>query len=906
MDKAEKTAEMINNLPGMITRGLNDPPNFTLTFASEGCKALTGYTPEELTGTDGLKFLDIVHPEDAQALEKLHGVTLSVGMPLETTVRIITKDGEEKWTWLRSRIVDTDSKGMPYIIEGFYTDITNLMNTETTKLVNHAKSHFFEMMGNEIRTAANAVLGMAELGLREDMPVKVREYTHIIKEAGEKLVAVLNSILDYAKIESNEIKIHTEKYALNYFVNDMIDTVSAQISGKNLKFKVHVDSKIPNVLVGDAVRLRQVLLNILSNAVKFTDKGYVSLSIDGEELDGTANLTITISDTGRGIKEENLKNVFKEFTQFDIKTIEGLGLGLVIADNLVKLMGGEIHVSSVYGVGSIFVITLPQIIHSSERICAVTNPDDKHVLIFETRESCKDSITQTLDNLGVDFEVVSTTSEFYSALISGRYPFAFAANKLYGEFKKEYPDFKSDAKIVLITEFGEAAEENDYAGILTMPIFCLPVADILNDVDRSRQGSNKINFTAPDARVLIVDDISANLAVAEGLLQPYKMHLDTCIGGAEAIEAVKSNNYDLILMDHMMPVMNGVEAALCIRGLDDNCRTDCKNVPIVVLTANAMYASREAIRQNGFDDYLPKPIEMVKLHDIIEKWIPRAKQRKLSEPIASEAAAAPEPNFEIAGIDVKKGIAMTGGSLDTYLQVIKTYYENSRSLLRELRDRTEQGTTELYGIHVHALKSASGSIGAANVSKAAGELEFAADQGDMAFIQDNNPKFLEELERLLDNIYLVLFKDTDNQDVNTDMLKSEIPSAERRKILLIDDSDSFILILNNILKDDYETLISLDGEDGLETARLTMPDLILLDIVMPGLSGYDVLKALKADKALKSIPVILISGKDSDTSKAKGYTLGAADYIKKPFETDIVKDKVDSIMRSVSMKDKLI
>jgi len=900
------TDEIVDNLPGMVARVINDPPSYTFTLASQGCKALTGYTPEELTKPGGVTLIDMVHPNDVQALTELCDVTLSKGIPLDTALRLVTKTGAVKTVWMRCRVIDTDSVGMPYLIEGFYTDITELMSNETTKFINNAKSDFFNKMGNEVRTSANAILGMTELGLREDMPVKMREYTHIIREAGEKMVSALDNLVDYSKIENNSLTIYEEEYVLPSLVNDIVNTIKARVAGANLKFTVHVDSRMPNMLVGDVVRLRQAILCIMSNAVKFTDEGVVSLSIDGEASGDTINLIITVEDTGRGIKEENIDNILKAYVQFDKKTIEGLGLGLAIADGLVRLMGGVIHVSSMYGLGSIFLITLPQRLPDCDKattslpMCKVNDPQSKRVLIFDKRENCVDSIVRSLENLGVPYDVAATDSDFYSQLESGDFKFAFIPVDHCNNFKEKYSSSSNRTRFVLIADIGETPPDCDRLSLLTMPIYSLPVADILNDkAGGNRQSENKQSFIAPDAKVLVVDDISANLAVAEGLLQPYKMQLDLCRGGVDAVEAVKSNKYDLILMDHMMPVMNGVEATKHIRELGSGSQTDCENVPIVVLTANAVYASRGMVRQNGFDDYLAKPIEIVKLHEIIEKWIPRDKQiqvQKADIPEQSGAAAPSEPGIKIDGLNVSKGISLTGGALDTYLKVVKTYYENGNMMLKELKSCADSGSIELYGIHVHALKGISGSIGADNIQTSAEALETAAERGDIEFIRANNPKLLADLQIILDNINKALFKSVESQTDDKEVQRNSMDQGQKKKILLIDDSDSFILILNSILKDDYETLISLDGEDGLDTARVTKPDLILLDVVMPGMSGYEVLETLKADDTLQSIPVILISGKSSEESEAKGYALGAAGYIKKPFEKAAVKDMVDSVL----------
>jgi len=751
--------KLINNIPGMAFQCIHDPPNLKFTIVSKGCEQLTGYTHFQFLGDNGVKFLDLVHLDDSEAIEYLIRTTLSVGLPFESMFRIVTCDGTEKRVLVRCSVVETNQEGLPYLIEGLFTDITNPLQAQAAIMANRAKSDFLSRMSHEIRTPMNAVIGMAEIGLQKDMPDNVREYTYDIKIAGSKLMSVLNNVWDFTQIENGELEIVAEEYVLSALVSEVVDSTAVQLKASPVKFNVTIDSSIPNHLIGDVARLRQVMMNILTNAVKFTDKNFISLSMGGNTEGDIFHLRIEVSDSGRGIREEDINSIFNPYTQFDHKNIEGTGLGLAIAHNLVRLMGGNIEVSSMYKVGSVFTVTLPQIIRSHEKICEVVNIKDINVLIFDHGEV----VSHTLNDLGVHCDVVSSVSEFYVSLTSDLFSHAFVEASLYDLFTKKCPDFSNDTKIVVIGE-----SDIQYYGLLSLPIYCIPVANILNGVSLSANGM--LSFTAPEARVLIVDDISANLKVVEGLLSPYKMTLDFCECGAAAIEAVKSNRYDLIFMDYLMPVMSGLEATLSIRKLTD-CATNCKNIPIVALTANATGEAKAMFLQNGFDDFLVKPIDMVILHNLVKKWIPEEKQQKVSK---SSAKADVTTRIKIAGIDVDRGIAMTGGILDNYLDILRTYHQDGRQKLYELKDCMARGDMELYRVRVHALKGVSASIGALELSKAAEALELAEERSDYAFIQKNNPGFLMKLETLLDNIRPAIAEDLDTQAVNMDVLKSEL------------------------------------------------------------------------------------------------------------------------------------
>ena len=771
------TAEIIGNLPGMIFQCVNDPPNYPFTYVSEGCLPLTGYTHEELLG--GVGFAVIANPAEVPRLRKLHEITLGIGIPMEATFRILTKEGVEKWVWLRCHVVETDAQGMPHIIEGFYTDITKKLRADTAEIANRAKSDFLAKMSHEIRTPMNAIIGMAEIGLREDMPENVREYTQIIKEAGGRLMQVLNDIMDFAKIESGDMDIFTDEYCFSSLVNDIIATAQKTASDASLDFAAFVDADIPNMLVGDIQRVRQIIEIVFSNAVKFTDEGYTAITIEGETRNDALTLKVMIEDTGRGIKDDDMPSLFTEFTQFDEKNIMGTGLGLPIAKNLAMLMGGDIEASSMFGVGSIFTITLTQTIKSRDKLCIVEDADKKRILLFDDNDLVDRFVSRTLENLNVSHDTVTTPDDFKIAVDKGCYSHVIASKPLFETFQKEYPNEKLDIPIALTADFREAAA--DKIGSLTLPVYAISVAGYLNGEggadSAKRKGTERKGyetFTAPEAKILVVDDISTNLTVAKGLLTPYKMRVDFAESGMKAIEAVKNESYDLIFMDHMMPVMNGVEATGRIRALGaGEAATKCKDVAIVALTANAVNDTRETFLRHGFDDFLAKPIDTLKLNGIIKKWIPVSMLKAEAAPTPDPAATG-GPDFEIPGVDIKRGLEMLGDDVEIYMQVLISYFENGGRLVKELNGCVEKQDIELYRIHIHALKSTSASIGAMEVSEEANALELAAIRGDFKFISANNTGFIKSFTALLDNIQPVIEKDTGGKSVNAEEVKATL------------------------------------------------------------------------------------------------------------------------------------
>ena len=516
---------------------------------------------------------------------------------------------------------------------------------------NAAKGKFLAHMSHEIRTPINAVLGMDTMILRESREMHIKEYALDIQNAGQTLLSLINEILDFSKIESGKLDIILVEYDFSSLLHDISNMIKAKAEAKHLTLSIHVDEKLPSKLLGDDVRIRQVLVNLLNNAVKYTQQGSVSLKVDGRVEGRKAIFEFSVEDTGIGIKEEDIEKLFKEFERIEEKrnrNIEGTGLGINITTQLLLLMGSRLQVESEYGKGSRFFFTLEQ-------------------------------------------QIVDST------------PVGNLEERL-----KKYS-----------TEYAYMAA-----------------------------------FTAPDARVLVVDDNATNLKVFVSLLKNTKINVDVADSGKACLELTEKHHYDLIFLDHMMPEMDGVETLHCMKAAENS---QCEGTPVVALTANAITGAKEMYLAQGFDAFLPKPINPDKLEQMVLRLLPREllvfdmeeEGEKAEEPAMAPAAATEEAEElpMVDGVDWSYGFLHLPAKellLETVADFCKTIEAEAAALQKFYEGRYEPETLAQYRIKVHSMKSAANLIGATVLGGMAKLLENASREGDIRRVEALHDIFLEE------------------------------------------------------------------------------------------------------------------------------------------------------------------
>lgn len=708
---------------------------------------------------------------------------------------------------------------------------------------NESKSNFLSNMSHEIRTPMNAIVGMTEILLRSDLSEQDRGYLMNIKNSGTSLLTIINDILDFSKIESGKLEIVEEEYEPMSMLSDLSMIFLNRIGDKLIELMFDIDKDLPNRLYGDSLRIRQVIINIANNAIKFTEAGYVKLTIKMIQMTEAdmVELAVSIQDSGQGIKPDDLKKLFGSFQQVDTKknrNKEGTGLGLAISKQLVENMGGQIGVKSEYGKGSEFYFNIPQKVIGSQLAAAIKEEAIVHEPIVVSGRMGDQRVLAQMRNIAEGYGLRYV--DCYEARDNNeKVDFFFVDESMYQELKDGIEKYfvSNGTELCVLQNPMRETVWNEQVTVVNKPLYSLNFCQVINHETTAAfvETDNVMNFIAPQAQILIVDDNEMNLKVAKGLLQPLQMNIDTASSGKMAIEMVQEKRYHIVFMDHMMPVMDGVETTQNIRKLPDEY---IQNMPIIALTANAVMGAREIFKEAGMNDFVAKPIELKNICSKIRAWLPKDLIHKMSEPVAVQEQISEQDLPVIEGLDVAEGIK-NSGSLQLFTNLLGDFYKLIDLKSTKIEKCLADGMIRDYTIEVHALKNTARMMGALELSELFYKMEQCGSAEDLETITRENPAIMElykSYKRILEP-----YGKANEQD------KKEVPKKEIIEALdkINTAMDSFDLDgADAALAELEEYRIPEELSSYMEELRAYVADVAMEDVMNTGKKMIEVLEDL--------------------------------------------------------------
>ena len=633
-------------------------------------------------------------------------------------------------------------------------------------------NNFLANVSHEIRTPVNAVIGLAGIMEKEQLPKQTMDNISAIRNAGHRVAEQISDIMDFTEIDMKRLAVSSERYMISSIVNDLL-TQMQFTEDYGLDLVIDLAVNVPQELIGDASKIKKILWHLIINGFKFTKSGGVYVKITCKKREYGVNLVLEVADTGIGMNETEIEHVYDKFYQSDSgrsRTAGGLGLGIPIVNGFARSMDGFMHIESTPGQGTLVRVSIPQKVADLSPCISIDNKDKicaAGFLGFQTTEDPRikqfymEMIDHFVTGLGVSFHRVISVDELKRLAASGNMTHIFVGTGEYLDNRAYIEQLADTTYVILVEDKDFSGTPGKHIALLRKPFSGMQIANFLSCSHGEPEENEKSRMTCPDVRVLVVDDDPMNLLVARGIFESYDMQVTIANSGQESIDICRTKDFDVIFMDHMMPGMDGVEAMKKLRSDADKKQ---KSLCIAALTANASSAAKEMFLSEGFDAFLPKPIELMELERVLKHILPRNLIRFQTEEIiktpetAAQETKPDDPYHALRefGVNIESGYQYCMNDDAFYRNILAEYAKDRSEKIKQLTGFYEAENWKEYAIRVHSIKSTSKMIGADALSETARTLEFAAKETNTEIIRRHHQTFLTEYARLLELITSLL------------------------------------------------------------------------------------------------------------------------------------------------------